>query len=53
MSTKKKIRDLERLIAREGMPDEVGNVNVQLDKKFFLSERSVEEGSNDRLEKGD
>ena len=45
--------DFKSLIAKEGMPDEVGQVDVKVDKRFYLAERQVSQGVNNRVEKSE
>ena len=40
-------------MAKEGMPEEVGRVDLKLDKRFFLKERMIENGSSTRVEKSE
>ena len=35
------------------MPEEVGRVDLKIDKKFFLKERKIEAGSSNRVEKSE
>ena len=45
--------EFKNLIKKEQMPEEVGRVQLKLDRRFFLRERKIEvEGSN-RVEKSE
>ena len=45
--------EFKSLLMKEGMPEEVGNVDLKLDRRFFLAERVVEAGNNNRVEKSE
>lgn len=43
--------EFKNLVSKEGMPEEVGRVDLKLDRKFFLKERMISAGDNQRVEK--
>ena len=45
--------EFRNLVSKEGMPEEVGRVDLRLDRKFFLKERMITAGNNQRVEKSE